>query len=195
MGGEQKVQTVVCGQIEIVYESLGSDANPTLVLISGLGSQLLSWDVDFCLALADRGFRVVRFDNRDVGLSTHLHEAGVPDLGPPSHGQPILEVPYLLADMADDVLGLLDALGAERAHVVGSSMGGMIAQEVAIRHPRRTRSLTSIMSTPSLPIGAATEEALARAACTTSDHRGGGMCERGGRPPGRRLTRISLGRG
>ncbi len=149
------------GEIEIAYETFGSSDDPTLVLISGLGSQLLGWDMEFCLELAGRGFRVVRFDNRDVGLSTHLHEAGVPDLSPLLRGQPITAAPYLLADMAQDVADLLTALEIERAHIVGASMGGMIAQEVAARHPERTLSLTSIMSTPSPGVGAPTPQALA----------------------------------
>lgn len=160
-GSSKSVQVANCGEIEIAYETFGSRDDPTLVLVSGLGSQLLGWDVDFCLALADRGFRVVRFDNRDVGLSTHLHDVGVPDLSPLFRGQPIGEVPYLLSDMAQDVVDLLDAIEVERAHIVGASMGGMIGQEVAARHPGRTLSLTSIMSTTSPQIGAPTDEALA----------------------------------
>ena len=155
------VQFAPGGQIEIAYETSGVGDDPTLVLISGLGSQLLSWDVDFCRELAGRGFRVVRFDNRDAGLSTHLRQAGIPDLSPLFRRQPITEAPYLLADMAHDVADLLDALDVERAHIVGASMGGMIAQEVAAHHPDRTRSLTSIMSTPSPAIGAPTREAAA----------------------------------
>lgn len=122
-----------------------------LVLVMGVGAQLVLWDERFCDALAGRGFRVVRFDNRDCGLSTHLSAAGVPDvrrlmarwfLGLP------VTAPYTIADMADDLAGLLDALALPSAHVVGLSMGGMIAQSLAIRHPGRVRSLTSIMSGP-----------------------------------------------
>jgi pimeloyl-ACP methyl ester carboxylesterase len=101
-----------------------------LLLIMGLGCQLIHWPEDFCRQLATRGFRVVRFDNRDAGCSTHL-----PGLR------------YTLEDMAADAVGLLDALGVESAHVVGASLGGMIAQTMAIRHPRRLRSLASLMST------------------------------------------------
>lgn len=155
------VRIASCGEIEIAYETFGIDDDPTLVLISGISGQLVSWDVDFCLELAGRGFRVVRFDNRDVGLSTHLHEARVPDLAPLFRRQPILGVPYLLADMAQDVVNLLDALEVERAHIVGMSMGGMIGQELAARYPDRTLTLTSIMSTTAPQIGAPTEEALA----------------------------------
>ncbi|BAK33260.1 putative esterase [Microlunatus phosphovorus NM-1] len=155
------VQFAAGGEIEIAYETFGSRDDPMLVLIAGVSSQLLGWDVDFCRELAGHGFRVVRFDNRDVGLSTHLHEAGVPDLTPLLRGEPIAEAPYLLADMAQDVVDLLDVLGVERAHIVGLSMGGMIAQEVAAHHPDRTLSLTSIMSTSSPAIGAPTPEAAA----------------------------------
>ncbi|MBG0832489.1 alpha/beta fold hydrolase [Planomonospora sp. ID67723] len=119
----------------------------------GLASQLIHWDEDFCGMLADRGHHVIRFDNRDVGESTHLHDAG------PS--VPGGAAPYLIGDMADDAAGLLDALGLDSAHVVGVSMGGMIAQSMAVRHPRRVRSLTSIMSTPSPQAAPPTEAAMA----------------------------------
>ncbi|MCA2185118.1 alpha/beta hydrolase [Nonomuraea cavernae] len=126
--------------IEIAYESFGSPGGRPLLLIMGLGAQLIHWDDDLCELLAEQGHHVVRFDNRDAGLSTHFHDEGVPDLGTSSS--------YVLDDMADDAAGLMDALGWPAAHVVGASMGGMIAQALAIRHPRRVSSLTSIMSTP-----------------------------------------------
>ncbi|WP_329084674.1 MULTISPECIES: alpha/beta fold hydrolase [unclassified Streptosporangium] len=129
--------------IEIAYETFGSPEARPLLLITGLGCQMIQWDDRFCELLADRGYHAVRFDNRDSGESTHLAEAGTPALDGSG------EVPYLLDDMADDAAGLLDALGWDTAHVVGLSMGGMIAQSLAIRHPHRMRSLTSIMSTPS----------------------------------------------
>ncbi|WP_248959244.1 alpha/beta fold hydrolase [Sphaerisporangium perillae] len=141
--------------IELAYDAFGPPAGRPLLLIMGLGAQMISWDEEFCEMLAERGHRVVRFDNRDAGLSTHLHEAGMPDLGGAA------APPYLLEDMADDTAGLLDALGWDAAHVVGASMGGMIAQTFAIRHPARTLSLTSIMSTPGPQIGAPTEAAMA----------------------------------
>ncbi len=150
---------VTANGIEIVYDSFGSPSGRPLLLIMGLGSQMIHWDEEFCELLAEHGHHVVRFDNRDVGLSTHLHEAGVPDLGAASGGAQA--VPYLLGDMADDAAGLLDTLGLPSAHVLGVSMGGMIAQTFAIRHPARTRSLTSIMSTPGPQIGAPTEQAMA----------------------------------
>ena len=135
--------------IAIEYDSFGSrDAEPML-LISGLGVQMIRWTVPFCEMLAARSFRVIRFDNRDVGLSTWFNHASVPDLAALAQAlkrgeQP--NVPYTLVDMADDAVGLLDALEIERAHVVGRSMGGMIAQLVASEHRGRALSLTSIMS-------------------------------------------------
>ncbi|MFI6598131.1 alpha/beta fold hydrolase [Nonomuraea sp. NPDC050536] len=133
--------------IEIVYESMGSPDGRPLLLIMGLGAQLIHWDDDLCGLLAEHGHHVVRYDNRDSGLSTHLPQAGDP--------------PYLLEDMADDAAGLLDALGWEAAHIVGASMGGMIAQALAVRHPERVLTLTSIMSTPGPSISPPTEAALA----------------------------------
>jgi pimeloyl-ACP methyl ester carboxylesterase len=130
----------------------------------GLGAQMVLWDDAFCADLVDRGFHVVRFDNRDIGKSSILDAAGVPDVFAAMQramaGQAV-EAPYSLDDMADDAVGLLDVLGIVKAHVVGASMGGMIAQTVAIRHPDRLLSLTSIMSTtgdPTLP--QATPEAM-----------------------------------
>jgi len=151
--------------IEITYDTFGSDKAAPLLLIMGLGAQMTRWSPAFCEALAARGFRVIRFDNRDVGLSTHLIDAGVPDMAAVvaalQKGEKP-QVPYTLDDMAADAVGLLDALGVAKAHIVGASMGGMIAQLVAADHPEHTLSLTSIMSTtgnPSLP--RATAEAMA----------------------------------
>ena len=132
------------GEVEVAYETFGDPADPAMLLVMGLGVQMLGWDVEFCQTLADRGFRVVRFDNRDVGRSTWLKQLPVPsiwqllrrDKGAAS---------YTLEDMADDVTGLLDHLGIERAHVVGASMGSMIAQTLAVTHPDRVSSLVSIM--------------------------------------------------
>lgn len=151
--------------ITITYDTFGSDKAPAVLLIMGLGAQMTRWRPEFCEQLAARGFRVIRFDNRDAGLSTHLVDAGVPDMAAivaalQKGEKP--EVPYTLSDMAADATGLLDALSIARAHIVGASMGGMIAQLVAADHPDHTLSLTSIMSTtgnPSLP--RATPEAMA----------------------------------
>jgi pimeloyl-ACP methyl ester carboxylesterase len=136
--------------IDIEYESFGRESDPLILLIMGFAAQLIFWPEALCEGLAAKGFRVVRFDNRDIGKSTHL--AGLPAPDPRALMAEVmagkrLAVPYTLDDMADDVVGLLDALGVERAHIVGASMGGMIAQLVAINHPDRTKSLISIMST------------------------------------------------
>ncbi|MBD0281509.1 MAG: alpha/beta fold hydrolase [Thermoleophilaceae bacterium] len=133
------------GELEIAYQTLGDADDPPLVLVMGLGSQLIHWDLEFCEQLAKRGFRVIRFDNRDAGRSTKI-KAPVPNLVRAMAGLPI-KAPYLLDDMAGDAFGVLDHLGIERAHVVGVSMGGMIAQTMAIRRPERVLSLASVMST------------------------------------------------
>jgi len=145
------------GGLEICYQTFGRPSDPPLLLIAGVGAQMILWEDDFCAALAARGFWVVRFDNRDVGKSTKI------DWTPPADpGKAVatrkpgdkIPAPYLLKDMAGDAVGLMDFLGVASAHIVGASMGGMIAQELAIHWPARVRSLTSIMSTtgdPRLP--------------------------------------------
>ncbi|MET1039222.1 MAG: alpha/beta fold hydrolase [Aeromicrobium sp.] len=138
--------------IDICYETFGSPDDPAIVLIMGLGGPMGWWSPDFCSQLADRGFFVIRYDNRDTGRSTKLRQHAVSRshvirafVGLP---RPVrIKAPYSLSDMADDALGLLDHLGIDRAHVAGVSMGGMIAQTIAIEHPERALSLTSIMST------------------------------------------------
>lgn len=143
--------------ISLEYESFGAANDPAVVLIMGLGAQLTRWTIPFCEKLAARGYRVIRFDNRDVGRSTHLHDAPVPSLTETLSARMTgtsIEVPYTLSDMAADTVGLLDALHIDKAHIVGASMGGMIAQLVAADYPERTLSLTSMMSTsgnPALP--------------------------------------------
>jgi pimeloyl-ACP methyl ester carboxylesterase len=132
--------------VELEYDTLGDPADPTVLLVMGLGTQLIGWPLGFCGLLAGRGFHVVRFDNRDIGLSTQFDDAPTPDLMAIMAGDKST-APYLLEDMANDAAGLLDALGVDRAHVVGASMGGMIAQELALKHPHRVLSLCSIMST------------------------------------------------
>jgi pimeloyl-ACP methyl ester carboxylesterase len=122
---------------------------------------MIAWPDEFCQLLADAGFQVVRFDNRDVGLSSHCDLAGTPDLTPIFSGKAVRDAPYTLAEMAADTVGLFDWLGLDRVHLVGASMGGMIAQEVAVRFPDRLLSLTSIMSTPAPHIGAPTAAASA----------------------------------
>jgi pimeloyl-ACP methyl ester carboxylesterase len=145
------------GEIELCYQTFGRLSDPALLLIAGLGAQMLLWDDDFCLDLAKRGFWVIRFDNRDMGRSTKIAWTLPANLGQAiaalKPGERI-PAPYLLKDMAGDTVGLMDALGIARAHVAGMSMGGMIAQEMAIHWPERVRSLSSIMSTtgdPRLP--------------------------------------------
>jgi pimeloyl-ACP methyl ester carboxylesterase len=147
------------GKLTLEYERFGPTDRETVVLIMGLGAQMTRWPVALCQLLVDRGFHVVRFDNRDIGLSTKLDWLGTPDIGAliaaRAAGQGAVP-PYRLDDMAADTVGLLDALGIDKAHIVGASMGGMIAQLVAADFPGHTRSLTSIMSTtanPAVPQG------------------------------------------
>ena len=147
--------------LELAYETAGDPADPVLLLIMGLGAQLIDWPAEFCDELAARGFHVIRYDNRDVGLSASLDELGKPDIRAILGGDPST-VPYRLADLATDAAGLLKALGVERAHVVGASMGGMVAQQLAVDHKDRVASLCSIMSTTGDPtVGRPTPEAAA----------------------------------
>jgi pimeloyl-ACP methyl ester carboxylesterase len=132
--------------IELAYQEMGDRDGEPLLLIMGLATQMLAWDDPFCSMLAERGFRVVRFDNRDIGCSTHVDELGVSSRADIIVGRRST-APYLLRDMAADTTGLMDHLEIDSAHVVGASMGGMIAQTLAIEHPDRVRSLVSIMST------------------------------------------------
>jgi pimeloyl-ACP methyl ester carboxylesterase len=132
--------------IELCYQEIGDPDGEPLVLVMGLATQMIAWDEDFCAMLAERGFRVVRFDNRDIGRSTKIDSAGPPSRIDMLSGRRAT-APYLLRDMAADTVGLMDHLGIESAHLVGASMGGMIVQTAAIEHPRRVRSLVSIMST------------------------------------------------
>jgi len=133
------------GPVDIVYETIGDPADPPLLLVMGLGMQLIHWDIELCERFAERGFHVIRFDNRDAGLSTKV-QAPVPNVMRLMAGLSA-QVPYLLSDMAADALGLLDHLGIERAHLAGTSMGGMIAQQMAIEAPERVLSLASMLST------------------------------------------------
>ena len=160
-----ELPTAKANGIEICYDAVGNASDPTVLLVMGLGGQLIQWEPELCGMIAERGFHVVRFDNRDVGLSTHLEGGGVDVFGllnAEASGSPSVSVPYLLSDMADDAVGLLDHLGVDRAHVVGVSMGGMIAQSIALAHPGRVLTLTSIMSTTGDPdVGHPTAEAMA----------------------------------
>src|SRR3954469_5986250 len=124
--------TTTNGEVSLYYETIGSETDPVLLLVNGLGSQCINFKVEFCTLLSTEGFRVVRFDNRDVGLSSHLK-------GGPK---------YTVDDIADDGFAVLDAVGAPAAHIAGWSMGGMIVQTMAIKHPERILSMTSVMSAP-----------------------------------------------
>jgi len=146
--------SVSANGIQIEYETFGDSSGRPLLLIIGLGAHMIHWDADLCKDLAARGHYVVRFDNRDAGLSTKFGETGVPNL-PEIFGKLLqgenVKPPYTLDDMADDAVGLLDALKISKAHVCGVSMGGMIAQTITIRHPERVLSLISIYSTTGNP--------------------------------------------
>ena len=149
--------TVRANGLTLEYDAFGDPAHPPVLLVMGLAGQMVAWDEAFCARLAARGFRVIRFDNRDIGRSTWLDHEPVPNVIALTRslrkGLPV-RVPYLLSDMAGDALGLMDALAIPSAHVVGVSMGGMIAQTMAIRAPHRVRTLTSVMShtgEPGLP--------------------------------------------
>ena len=150
--------------IELEYDTVGSPDDPTVLLVMGFTAQMTAWDERFCRMIADRGRHVVRFDNRDCGWSTKLDGRHVDPMAVMQAylaGRPLPSVPYTLSDMAADGIGLLDHLGIEQAHVVGASMGGMIVQTMAIEHPDRLSSVTSVMSTiGDLAYGRPTSEAL-----------------------------------
>jgi pimeloyl-ACP methyl ester carboxylesterase len=162
--------------IEIAYETHGDSSDEPLLLVMGLGAQLITWPIELVDALVDRGFFVVRYDNRDSGLSTSFDDVGNQDFMTSfmlaAQGQPV-DVAYKLTDMAADGMALLDHLGIESAHIVGASMGGMIVQTMAIEHPTRVRTLTSIMSTTGdIDVGQPEPDAmqaLLRPAPTTRD--------------------------
>ena len=142
----QGPEIVSANGIQICYDAFGNPNNPALLMVAGLGMQLIGWDEALCTMLAERGYWVIRYDNRDAGKSTKFDEAGVPNVMAAMQGQSV-SAPYLLSDMAADAIGLLDALDIQQAHVLGASLGGMIAQTIAINHPERVLSLVSIMST------------------------------------------------
>ena len=151
--------------IELEYVTTGDPSDPTLLVVTGYTTQLISWHPDYIAMLVAQGFHVVQFDNRDVGLSSKLDGRRADPMAVLSAslaGDPIPEVPYTLSDMAADGIGLLDHLGVERAHLIGNSMGGMIVQTMAIEHPERVATVTSVMSSPGDPrVGAPTKEARA----------------------------------
>ena len=142
--------TAECGDVHIVYDTFGDPDESPLLLIAGLGDQAIDWREGFCLCLAERGHWVIRFDNRDIGLSSKIEDGGLPDLMQAmeayQQGKPV-EAPYSLSDMAADTVGLMDALQIEKAHVCGQSMGGMIAQIMTIEYPQRLHGIVSLEST------------------------------------------------
>lgn len=143
------MSTLQSNGLFLEYDTFGARSDPAVILIAGLGFQLIDWPVTFCERLAANGFFVIRFDNRDIGLSQKLEEELVPDLvalGDKISAGVALDLPYNLTDMMEDVVGVLDALSIDAVHLIGMSMGGMIAQLIAIHYPERLRSLTSIMS-------------------------------------------------
>jgi pimeloyl-ACP methyl ester carboxylesterase len=143
---DEKASKVGPAGIEIAYQRLGKPDAPAVLLIMGIAAQSIHWPDGFCDELVERGLRVIRFDNRDAGLSTHMTDAPPPDL-PAALAGDLSSASYTLSDMAADAVGLLDVLGVAKAHVVGASMGGAIGQTMAIEHPDRVRSLISMMST------------------------------------------------
>jgi pimeloyl-ACP methyl ester carboxylesterase len=170
-------QTIRSNGVDLCVETFGAQTAPPLVLIMGLGAQMIAWPDPFCEAIAAKGFHVIRFDNRDIGQSSRLEHLGVPNtmalMGELALGRK-LTVPYTLRDMAADTIGLLEHFGIERAHIVGASMGGMIGQELAIHSASRLRSLTSIMSStgdPRLPTASPEATAILFAPVPT-DHAG-----------------------
>lgn len=159
-----RIRYAPVGGIEIAHETFGDPADPAVLLVMGLGTQMIAWPDEMCALLADAGHHVIRFDNRDIGLSTHL------DVPPPSLPGMLLrrDPPYTIADMAGDALGLLDHLGVHRAHVVGASMGGFIAQTLALARPDRVLSLSLAMtSTGSRRVGHTAPKVLHRMATRT----------------------------
>lgn len=153
--------TALSNGLTLFYDTFGSSSDPVLLLVMGLGAHMTMWDEAFCEGLAANGFYVIRFDNRDVGLSSKMEGAPAPDIMKAMGGDHS-SASYTLWDLADDAFGLLDSLGIAKAHIVGASMGGMVVQCMAIKHPERVLSLTSIMSTTgNREVGQSKPEAMA----------------------------------
>jgi pimeloyl-ACP methyl ester carboxylesterase len=167
---EEKAVNVGPSKIEIVYQTFGDASSPPVLLI--IGGQMYSWPDGFCAELVNRGLQVIRFDNRDCGLSTHFHNAPEPDFAAAMKGD-FSSVSYTLSDMAADTVGLIDVIGFKSVHIVGASLGGMIAQTIAIEYPERIRSLTSMMSTTGNPsVGQPDWKALAHLGLSPDDRQG-----------------------
>lgn len=147
----EKLQNIGTSKIEMAFQRMGDHSRPMVVLIMGAGAQMISWPDEFCERMISKGIQILRFDNRDTGLSSHLHDAPEPDFIGAMKGD-FSSASYSLSDMAADVIGLIDALELDKVHLVGASMGGMIAQTIAIEYPSRVKSLTSIMSTTGSPL-------------------------------------------
>jgi pimeloyl-ACP methyl ester carboxylesterase len=170
--GEEKALNVGPSGIEIAYERLGDPGSLPVLLVHGGGAQLINWPEGFCAELVGRGVQVIRFDNRDTGLSSHFPDAPVPDLQAALAGD-FSSASYTLSDMAADAVGLLDVLGFDSVHLVGASLGGMVAQLIAFEYPDRVRSLTSMMSTTGDPaVGQPDFTALAGVGAPPGDRRG-----------------------
>lgn len=146
----EKALNIGPSKIDIAYERFGKHDTPPVFLMMGAGAQMISWADGFCAELVERGLHVIRFDNRDSGLTTHFNNAPLPDFQSAMKGD-FSTVSYTLSDMAADTIGLIDFFGYEKVHIVGASMGGMIAQTIAIEYASRVKSLTSIMSTTGDP--------------------------------------------
>ena len=173
MNHEESVQNVGPAKIEIVYQRFGDPDRIPVFLMMGAGAQMIAWPDAFCLELGSLGLHLIRFDNRDTGRSTHFNNAPVPDFSAVQSGD-FSTVPYTLSDMASDTVGLMDSLGFDSVHLVGASMGGMIAQTVAIEYPERVRSLTSMMSTTGNPsVGQPDYAALADLGAPPNNDRNG----------------------
>jgi pimeloyl-ACP methyl ester carboxylesterase len=169
---EENVQNVGPSRIKMTYQRFGDPSLPPVFLIMGGGAQMIAWPEGFCIELASCGLHPIRFDNRDTGLSTHFADAPVPNFSAVQSGD-FSTVTYTLSDMAADTVGLMDALGFDSVHLVGASMGGMIAQTVAIEYPERVRSLTSMMSTTGeSSVGQPDFTALANLGAPPSDRQG-----------------------
>jgi pimeloyl-ACP methyl ester carboxylesterase len=165
-----KSGVVPANGIQIAFEAFGGPGNRPLLLVMGLGAPMLVWHPDLCALLAERGFFVIRYDNRDVGRSTHLRNAPEPDVRAAMRKGDVSSASYSLDDMAEDGFGLLDALDLGAAHVLGMSMGGMIVQTMAARRPERVLSLTSIASTRAHRRSGRTAHRSAHRGGRTADH-------------------------